>query len=189
MAITDKFGIIVLFLLAGAQVFGKRFSVKYIKFCIFFAVSAIFFSDMYFAVIQYEMWKSNSISSFLLPPYNSWIYFVSYAVTRFFSPLLISIAFAIVFKSASEYFNKKFGERFLEKEESWLLASGILLSGYPGFVFYVAFMLVAALVVSVFYYAAGKGRAPLYYLWLPVAVFAILFKSQIPQSVLNNFIF
>jgi len=189
MAITDKFGIVVLFLLSVAQIFGRKFSVRYVKFCVFFAVAAIFFSDMYFAAMQYEIWKSNSISSFLLPPHSSWIYFASYAVTRFFSPLLISVASAIIFKSAAEYFNEKFGERFLEKEESWLLASGILLSGYPGFIFYAPLMIIAALILSVFYYAAGKGRAPLYYLWLPVAVFAILFKSQIPQAVLNNFIF
>jgi hypothetical protein len=189
MNITDRFSIVVLFLLSGAQLFGKRFSYKYVKICFFFSIAAVFLSDLYSTFLQYEIWKGNPVSSFLLPPHESWIYFASYAIPRFFSPLLISVAAAIVFKSTAEYLNRRFDERFLEKGEEWLLASGILLSGYPGFIVYIPLMLVSALILSVFYSVLGKGRAPLFYLWLPVAVFAILFKSQIPQSILNNFIF
>lgn len=188
MAIDDRFGIVVLLLLIGMQVFGRNFSAKHIKLCFFLSVGAMFLSALSLMFLQYEIWKNNSVSAFLLPPHASWKYFASYVIPRFFSPLLISAVFALVLKTVSEFLNKRFGERFLEKEEGWLMATGIFLSGYPGLLIYMPLMLVSGLLLSVAYLMLKKGRAPFFYLWLPVAIFAILLRSQIPQSFLNNFI-
>jgi len=188
MTVADKFSIVVLFFLIATQLFNRNFPVKYVKFCFFLSIAAMFFAASYSAFLQYEAWKTNPMSVFLLPPHASWTYFAWYVIPRFFSPLLVAVISALILKIVSEFLNKRFGERFLEKEEGWLLATGIFMSGYPGLLFYVPLMLVSGLFLSIFYSALKKGRAPFFYLWLPVAVFAILLKSQIPQSVLNNFI-
>ena len=188
MSIIDKFSIVVLLLLMGAQLSGRHFLNKYVKLCFFYAAAAMFGSAIYLSFAQYQAWENSPMSVFLLPPHASWTYFASYVFSRFFSPLIVSLIFALALKRASEFLNRRYGERFLEKEESWLMATGILMSGYPGFLFYLPIMLVSGLFLSLFYSFVKKGRAPFFYLWLPTAVFAILLKSQIPQSVLNNFI-
>lgn len=188
MAIADKFSIVVLLLLIAMQLFGRNFSVKHVKLCFFLSVAAILLSALSLTFLQYEIWKNNSVSAFLLPPYSNWKYFASYVIPRFLSPSLVSLVFALVLKTVSEFLNKRFGERFLEKEEGWLMATGIFLSGYPGLLIYMPLMIVSGLLLSTVYSVLKKGRAPFFYLWLPVAVFAILLRSQIPQSFLNNFI-
>ncbi|HUX35441.1 MAG TPA: hypothetical protein VMV71_00215 [Candidatus Paceibacterota bacterium] len=188
MTVADKFSIVVLLLLFAAQLLGRNFTVKYIRFCFFLSVAAAFSSAFYFTFSLYRIWENNPLSAFLLPPHASWKYFASYVIPRFFSPLLVSLVFALALKIISEFLNKRFGERFFEKEEGWLMATGIFLSGYPGLLIYAPFMLISGLLLTVIYSILKKGRAPFFYLWLPVAVFAILLKSQIPQSFLNNFI-
>ncbi len=188
MSVADKFSIVVLFLLIGTQLSGRHFLSRYVKLCFFSAAAAMFGSAVYFSFFQYQAWKGNPMFVFLLPPHANWTYFASYVFSRFFSPLIVSLAFALALKRISEFLNKRYGERFLEKEESWLMAIGILMSGYPGFLIYLPLVLVSGLFLSLFYSVFKKERAPFFYLWLPTAVFAILLKSQIPQSVLNNFI-
>src|SRR3989338_10454159 len=128
---------------------------------------------------------ASKLSVFLLPPYKSWSYFISYVSWRIFLPLVLALFSAFVFKFVCEFLNRRFGERFFEPEEGWLLALGVFLTGYPGFIFYIPMMLVVGLFMSLFYSLFRKERAPLFYAWLPVAVFAILLTSWIPQSVLN----
>lgn len=186
MTLADKFGILILLLVAVTQFSaGRSFFGKYVKIVFFSAVAAEFASAVYSSFLQREAWKSSAISVFLLPPYRDITYFLSYVGTRIFVPLVIAFSAAIFLKYLSESLNRRFGERFLEPEEGWLLALGVFLSGYPGFLIYLPLMLFAGFLVSAVYFFLGKERAPFFYIWLIVAVFAILLKSAIPQSALN----
>ncbi len=185
MSFADKFSIAVLILSFLGQLFNRQLFAKHVKSIFFFVISVLFGSSFYYAFLLYKSWKTNPLSVLLLPPHRDWSYFVYYAGSRIFAPFIVALVFALIFKFVSEFLNRRFNERFLETEESWLFALGIFGTGYPGFIFYAPLMLVTGLLLSFFYAAAGKGRAPFFYLWLPVAIFAILLKSQIPQSALN----
>ncbi|MDO8664869.1 MAG: hypothetical protein Q7K44_05015 [Candidatus Liptonbacteria bacterium] len=176
MSLAEKFSIVVLVLLWGAQIFRRSLFSKCIKPIFVFSVFGNFGSAFYLSFLQYQAF---------LPPYRKWPYFGYYIGWRFFSPIVVALVFALVLKFISEFLNRRFDGRFLEKEESWLFAIGIFLAGYPGFLFYIPFMLIFSLFGSVIYHFFGKGRVPLFYAWLPVAIFAILIKSLIPQSALN----
>lgn len=188
MSLSDKFGIAILILSAGAQFFYFSFLSKYVRQIFLLTVLVLFFSAAYSSVIQYYAWKMDRVSVFLLPPYRDLSYFLEYVSLRIFSPIVVAFLASFVFKAAVELANKKLGERFFEKGEGWFLALGIFLSGYPGFLFYIPLLLLSASVLSIFYILLKKGRAPLLYLWLPAAIFAILLKNQLPPSFLNIFI-
>ena len=176
LSLAEKFSILVLVLLWGAQILRRSLFSRCIKSIFVFGVLGNFGSAFYSSFLQYQAF---------LPPFRKWSYFVRYVGFRFFAPIIAAFFSAIIIKFACEFLNKRYEERFFEPEEGWLFAIGIFLSGYPGFLFYIPLMLIFSLFGSVIYHFLGKGRSPLFYAWLPVAIFAILLESQIPQSALN----
>jgi len=80
--------------------------------------------------------------------------------------------------------NKKYGERFFEPEEFYLGASAIFLSGHPGWLFYVVFLLAIYVLIQLFSTAKSSilnskfspVRVSLYWLWIPTAIFVILIQ-------------
>jgi hypothetical protein len=123
-----------------------------------------------------------------LPPYQSINYFYAYAGYHFFAPWLISLAAAIVISRLAGILNSKYGERFFENEEIWLMRLGIFLTGYPGFLFYLVLVLLAGVALSSVYTILKRGRAPLYYVWLPLAIIVLIIKDfLVPVSILNIF--
>ncbi len=189
MAVADKFGILLLFFAASAQVFsGRAFFKKYVKTIFFSAVAAELSTSIFLSYAQYNVWRVNELSAYLLPPHANWNYFLSYVGVRIFLPIVVAFVSAIFLKYASEFLNRRSGERFFEKEEGWLFALGVFLSGYPGLFIYIPLVLVSGVSLALAYSLLKKGRAPLFYLWLPVAVFAILVKSFVPLSILNMFV-
>ncbi len=181
MALPEKFSILILVLSIGAQLANRSFFGKYIKLAFYSGFFAQFGSAFYLAFSQYETWKG----SYFLPPYRSWSYFIFYVGSRVFVPLIVALLFAFILKFVCEFMNRRYHERFFEQEEGWLLALGVFLTGYPGLLVYIPLMLFAAFLLSVIYHFMKKGRTPLFYAWLPVAIFAILLESLIPQSALN----
>ncbi len=76
----------------------------------------------------------------------------------------------------ARFLNKKFEERFFEKEEIALIGLGVFLSGYPGFFFYLGIIMIFGVLVSLIYTILKKGRLPLYHFWLPASAFAMIIK-------------
>lgn len=141
------------------------------------AVCAVGVSALYGIVYQYRTWSSDPLAQYFLPPYKSITYFISYSGTRHAANPLIAVATAILFGSLAMRLNLKFQERFFEEEEPRLFALGILLSGYPGLLFYILFMFIAGVAFTLWYAITKRGRAPFYFLWLPMAIFAILITN------------
>jgi len=189
MLLTDRFSLIVLGLTLGAQLMRRSFLVHSIKYIWRIAALGYFVLSVYWSWALYEAWQGNSLMRFVLPPYNSdWNYYISKVAVDIFGPWVIALVVGVAFGLFAHYMNARSGERFFEKEEIPILALGIFLTGYPGFLFYIFFVLFAAIFQSLYYTARGKGRAPLYYFWLPLAILAIIIKNWLlPQDFLSQF--
>lgn len=188
MPFVDAWRLIILLLAEWAQLMGRSFLRRALKFFWMLGIAGVFGVSSYDAVRQYDAWHGSSFSKFFLPPYQPGLYFFSYIGWRIFAPWLLSLAAAYLASRLAEYWNARKGERFFEPGETRLFALGIFLAGYPGFLFYFAALLAAAVSLSAVYSFLRKGRAPLFYIWLPAAIFAILLKNSLPGSFLNNFI-
>lgn len=145
----------------------------------FFALGVIAFMSLLLlglSYLQYRTWLGHPLSKFFLPPYQSWDYFLTYVGSKFFAPYAISLVLAIIFFAALGVANKKFGERFFEREEIALIAISIFLVGHPGWIFYMVLAIATYLGLQIFYTIKYRGlpRVSMYYLWVPLALFVII---------------
>ena len=150
---------------AGAQ--------KIFKYIFWTAVILVFIFLFYQARQQFLLWQSNAPTSYLIPPYQNISYFLNYAFYTFFAKPVIALLLAIIFLILTMILNKKFQERFFEKEELYFGALGIFLIGYPGLIFYLIIVLLTGLVGALI----TKRRFSAYFLWFPIAIFVILIIS------------
>lgn len=172
----------------GAQLWRRSFSLRFVK--IVFVSSAVItlaFS-IYYSFLQYHAWQANAVTKFFLPPYAKPDYFTSSVGYKFFVPWLIALLFAVVLPRIVEHLNKQYGERFFHDEEIWLMRLGIFLVGYPGFLFYIIFILAFGVLLSLVYSLFSWGRAPFYYLWMPLAAASIFVNMWLlPKGALIFF--
>lgn len=171
-----RFNIIVFFIsltilivVLGASRLRSRRSLWF-EYIFIFSVIAVFIFSFYLSYQQYQIWSKNDISKHLLPPYTSINYFVFYAFTRFFLPYLVSLAAAVLFLFSAKILNKKYKERFFYPEEYYFGALGIFLTGHPGWLFYLALLIILYLFIHLF----NRDRLSTYWLWIPVAIFVII---------------
>jgi len=175
-------------LVFGAQVFLRPLGIFKVRAFFYSCVLCVFGIIGYWTYLQYALWASNPASKYLLPPYQSILYLYGYVGTRLWGPWLIALFFASLVPFVSRIANKRLGERFFEPEEPYLIALGIFLSGYPGFLLYIPIVFILGLLLTTYYSLLAKGRAPLYFLWMPAAILAILITHfLIPPEILVQF--
>jgi hypothetical protein len=175
MTVPEIIGLIILGFAMGAQICLRSFWFLHRKKILFGASLAIVASITCITVYQYIVWKHDPVSKFLLPPHQGIGYFAGYVFTRLIGPWLASAAIGIAVWFIAKKMNARFDNRFFEDDEPFLFGFAAALVGYPTCLFYIVIMFIVGLLWSLGYAIAGKGRAPLYYLWLPVSVFAILY--------------
>lgn len=187
------FGLVVLLftgVIAIASQFklGRYFLERYLKWIFFSAIVVIFTLNGYLSFKQYEVWLADPLAKFLLPPYQSLNYFVSYAFTHFFMSYSTSLLAALLLLGATIALNKRSGEIFFEKGESYLAALSLFLVGHPGWLIYIIILIAIYLLLHTAYYLLQRERVrlPLYSLWAPVAFFVILFYEWLLPSQLLN---
>ena len=148
-----------------------------------FWLAAVFVFLLYFYLVyaQFIAWRDGGeLLKRLVPPYQSVTYVFGYHFTRFALYYLISFAASVLFLSAVTFLNKKFNEKFFEKEEPYLGAIAIFLLGNPlwrfAWIYYLIALLAVAFVGSlvVSHVLKKSERFSLYYLWLPVAILTLL---------------
>ena len=162
----------------------RPFWVRYRNVFLVVAILCAFGISLHRSWAQYETWAGSEYTSAFLEPG----YFLPYVGLKFFAPPLIALLAALALGWVATRLNRRFGERFFESDEFSALRLGVFLSGYPGFFLYLVLVFIAGILVSSAYLALKKGRAPLYYLWLPLAVLAILIQTYaLPASVLDPF--
>ena len=114
---------------------------------------------------------------YALPPHQGLYYFFSYVGVRFLGPWVLAFLAALLVSRLAKKLNKRFEDRFFESEEIELMTLGIFLTGYPGFFIYLILILGVGSLVSVVYTLFSKGRMPFYYLWIPLALSAIIIEN------------
>jgi hypothetical protein len=188
MVIVDALGLVGLLLLWGAQLKKKEFLLRHIRFLWILTVFLMAIFIFGITVWQYTAWQTSGFSKYFLPPYQGIGYFIEYVLSRFAGHWLLGALVACTLPPFIMFLNRRFGERFFEREEGYFFSLGILLTGYPGFFFYIALMLGGGLFLSLVYAITHRGRAPLYSLWFPAGVFVILMEQfLIAPSVMHFF--
>ncbi len=175
-------GLIILGFAMGAQLRLRSFLLSYRGMIIGAAILFIFGFVGFSALDQYDAWRSDSLAKFYLPPYQSWLYFIQYVSHRIIAPWVISAIAGFSVWGITTLLNKRYDERFFEEEEPFLFGLATFASGYPIFLFYIVVMLLEGLILTLMYAVLKKGRAPLYYLWLPTAISVILIVDIISRT-------
>lgn len=162
---------------------GRKILARRLPGIFLFSIVIIFALAGYFTFKQYLAWSHDSLGQFLLPPHQSFTYFLSYSLVKFFGPYLVSLFVALAFLKLTLDFNKKRGEIFFEKEEPYLAALAFFLVGYPGWFVYLIVLILVYLTLHTSHFILRPGtrrypvRLPLYHLWAPTAFFAILLNE------------
>lgn len=146
-------------------------------------------STVYITYLQFMVWQNNPFSKYLLPPHASFQYFASYAFMHFWAPYLVSGIIGLMGFWVAGGLNKKFNERFFEREELYFLALGIFLTGHPGWVRYVIVVLLVYMLVSMSHSLVTirhtpfviSQRSSFYYFWLPCAAATIIASAYMGQ--------
>ncbi|HOV88526.1 MAG TPA: hypothetical protein PLB74_00460 [Candidatus Paceibacterota bacterium] len=134
-------------------------------------------------VNQYYVFKNSDIGPFLLPPHQQLNqFFFHYVDYRIIYPIIFPILVGLLFFFLTKIANRLSGERFFEKEESWMFFYGIMLVGHPLWVVYVFAIFIIGLILYLLQLIFKKinfgERLPLYYLWLPLALLIFLLQGS-----------
>jgi len=171
------------------QLTSKSLNYRQIRKILLISFAGIILLVTYEGYLLYQGWMQSEIGRYLLPPYQN----IGYFLFRFFKTSLLSWVVAAVggvfLAWTAQKLNNRFDERFFEKEEISLFALAAFLVGYPGILFYVIFVLLTELFLTIIYTLGGWGRAPMYYLWLPVALFVMIMMYQVPVYFIRLFLF
>jgi len=135
----------------------------------------------YLTTAQYLAMRENELAKLLLPPYQGIGYFlIAIVLARIFGPYIISFLMSLLFIWAATRYNRKYDERFFEKEEIILGALSIFLVGHPGWLFYFVILITLYMLIQLYNRFISKKtieRIPLYNLWVPTAIFVILISK------------
>ena len=166
--------VVVLAGTAVVEFFRRAWLKKHASRIFLYAVFVVGTYLIYVVFLQFQAFLSGPLGFIKSDGFLNFVtYTLGYARLHYLNDYLISFLAAILFALIGGYFNKKYNERFFEKEELYLLALGILLTGYPGFIFYIPLTLFASAIVSAIFVKHGE-RLPLYHFWVPTAL-AVVF--------------
>lgn len=158
---------------------GRYFLERYAKAVFLITIVLVFVLDALRAFGQYKRWLADPLAKFLIPPYQDIGYFALYSFTHFFAPYLFSLLIALLFLAIILMINRKKGGIFFEREEPYLAALPLFLTGHPGWLIYLIVLLGIYLLLHLVNYLKGAAgdRLPLYHLWALTAFFVILLNE------------
>jgi hypothetical protein len=110
-------------------------------------IGATIFFDLSLSIIQYFIWKSSEFSQFLLPPYQSWRYFLSYIFMRFWIADILSLFPAVIFYTILNIF-QKYRSDIISKDELSLTLLLCLLLGWPQSIIFVFIFLIFTIALA-----------------------------------------
>lgn len=137
-----------------------------------YSAGLVFAYLIYLSFLQFRAFQTGPLG-LTLGTGSGLRWFLGYIQTHFWNDYLVSLPFAILFVIIAYYFNRKYQDRFFEREEPFLAALGILLTGYPAFLFYIVLVLLLPAIVSAVFVRRGE-RLPLYHFWMPMAIVVLL---------------
>ena len=180
--------LVILIFAFGFQFTNKRHFSKHLFLATIVLAVVVF---VYLTIAQYFVWQnSGTFSKYLVPPYQGWGYVLSYTSTHQAFNYFISLAAALIFLYFTVTLNKRFKNRFFEKEEPYLGALSIFVLSHPLWLYYLSALLTVYLIVQFYFFikhhvdqrkireerSALAPRIPMYWLWLPIGILVILIE-------------
>ncbi len=170
----------ILILAEGASFWAKGRSSAFLKRLFIGVVILVFGLLFYKSCQQYQIWRENDISKYILPPYQSIVYFLKYSFTHFFENYLISLMAGLLFLWLANLLNNRCQKRFFEEGEIYLGALAIFVMGHPLWMFYFLAVMSIGVLGSLFLQASSAKRQapscrfPFYHFWIPVAIIIMI---------------
>ncbi len=170
-----------LILTMGAEIIFRPFVVKNIRKVFSAAISAVLLSQFYLSYIQYKLWKFDETAKFLLPPYQTTDYFLTYVSWRVFVPYALSLAIGLIFFWLAKKYNERHQGQFFYNEEYYYIALSFFLVGHPFWIFYAILLIITISSIIAFRHFIFKktDKVSLSHFWLPMAAFVILISKWI----------
>ena len=130
----------------------------------------------YLTRAQFLVWSGTGLSGYLVPPYSNISYFLQYSFFHFWASYVLSFLVGLLILKLAQYFNKKHGEKFFEKEEPYFIGLSVFLVGHPGWLAYLSLVLLTTFLFALGSWLSTKQvyRIAYYNLWLPLAIVAIV---------------
>jgi len=158
--------------------------VRYARWGMWAAMSACLLYALYLSREQFITWRSDPYGgAYLVPPFRSIDYFIQYAFVSFWLGYVISFVIAGLCLYGARILNKRRGGMLFETEELYFLATGIMVSSHPGWIFYGALVLItyalATFIASIAY--GPHVRVSFYYFWLPCAIITVVLNVYLRQ--------
>jgi len=182
MSIPSLIALFFIIAILGTQIIKRSFLEKNLKKIFWIPLVAIFSTSVVFSVMQYQAWQANELMRLALEGEGGLSYFFSFVFFNHFALYLLALGFAGILALLMFFANKRVGERLFEREEIWIAFLAGFLVGFPGFLFFLAGILVAYLFthfINAFLRKTVKsGVIPLYYFWLPVSASVIIISEM-----------
>lgn len=179
MPLVSLYSLVVFLVLMGAQLWRPHLLFKVSKWTYWLSAFFVFFISGYLTVQQYRIWELSPVTRLLLPPNQPFGYFQQYALTHFWTNLMVAFAVSLLALVAAKVLNRNFGSRFFWPEEPWLFATALLLAGHPGLIYYVISLFTSFLLFAIGYvlFAGRNERITMYYFWIPVATLIVILST------------
>lgn len=102
---------------------------------------------LFSTMLQYTIWSNDPLSSKLLPPHQSILYFLKYAGVHFWLAPFIAFALALAFYFFLHALERK-NERFFGEGEVELGALAAFLVGWPRFIIFLPVVFLVVVLIS-----------------------------------------
>lgn len=90
-----------------------------------------------------------SFGALLLPPHQSWSWFVNMAVARYLFPFVVSLVVAALAFLVEPLVNKLFKGQLFAEEDKYIVALAALVIGWPNFVLYLGAAVILTVLLSI----------------------------------------
>ena len=139
------------------------------------AVTFFFAYLVFLGVAQYIAWKeSGPPLSYFVPPYASITYVIKYSFYHFAFSYVISFIIACGLMLFLRFINTRYNERFLWREEGFMVGIGLLVLGHPLWIVYLLSLSIIACIGGLIFFIKKEGRMSLYHFWIPLSLLTIL---------------
>lgn len=115
----------------------KRVSASFIKHGILILVSVFIMTASLSTSIQFEVWKKDPFSRYILPPSQPIERFYDYAIYRFWLPHVLDLAITLAWAFCLLLLCKYSNRRFLDEKDIYLGFLTSLIVGWPNFIIYI----------------------------------------------------
>ncbi len=136
---------------------------------------AAWFVALFFAAItlvkiggRYYFLITEPFGKLMLPPYQSWAWFAQTALQKYLAPYAFALLGGALLYFAAVRTNRYFGGELFLPHDKYILFMAAFMTGWPGFILYLACVVILAVLSSVFFSLKQKSLAMRVVLTVPL---------------------